>query len=215
MLAEIKERGEKNQNEDELILSVVAGYTQPTKPHMEFEYSDMNIQEDIYQLMKYSCEVCTPEQSDKAMKIWTTFLEPLLAVPSSPPSTGDKNYIVKANNHTKQTSKHIGQENSDDADKAVYCKPLDMSKSGNEHIPPEDSFPSRARETCGNNGNVIDGCNGADTVSIKSDILCNASPTAAGEKNSSKENASATWKGNLFNVYNISICNPLFLGLQL
>lgn len=216
LIAEIKEISEKNQNEDEMVLSVAAGYTQPIKPHMQFEYPDLNIQEDIHQLIKYSCgEVCTPEQLDKVMKIWTTFLEPLLGVPSCPPGAADKKYVVKDSNHTEKNSKHIGKEDSGHADEVAYCKPADMSKSGDEHIPPEDSFPSRARMTCGNNGNVNDGSPGADNDASKSDILCNASPTAAGEKNTSKENASTTWKGNLFNIYSIAISNPLFLVLQL
>ncbi|KAH6815664.1 hypothetical protein C2S51_020484 [Perilla frutescens var. frutescens] len=193
LLAEIKEMSEKNQNEDLMVLSIAAGYTQPIKPHLEFEYPDKEIQEDIFQLMKYSCrEVCTPEQCDKVMKIWTAFLEPLIGVPSCPPSAEDKNYLVRPNSHTKQNWKHIGQENSGHADEVACCKPADRPKSGDEHVPSEDSFSSRVRMPCGNNGNIIDASPGADNVASKSDILCDASPTAAGDNTINEENASAT-----------------------
>ncbi|KAI3467443.1 hypothetical protein Pfo_024106 [Paulownia fortunei] len=222
LLAEIKEMSEKNQNEDEMVLSVGAGYKQPIKPHMEFKYPDPDIQEDLYQLMKYSCgEVCTPEQCDKVMKIWTTFLEPVLGVPSRPPSAEDKEDAVKANNHIAgSVNNNIGEENSSPADEAAYCKPSDMSKNGDEHIPTEHSCSSRVLMAHGTYGVNNDGSPGAD----KGNILCNApqnglmqtdanmmsanswaskqagfleegTPSTAGEKNINEENASATWKG--------------------
>lgn len=64
---------------------------------MEFEYSDPDIHEDLYQLIKFSCgEVCTTEQLDKVMKIWTTFLEPMLGVPSRLQGAEDTEDVVKA-----------------------------------------------------------------------------------------------------------------------
>ncbi|XP_057774746.1 paired amphipathic helix protein Sin3-like 3 isoform X2 [Salvia miltiorrhiza] len=194
LLADIKEMSEKNQNEDEMVLSIAAGFTQPTKPHMEFEYPDLDIQDDIYKLMKYSCEeVCTPEQRDKIMKIWTTFLEPLLYVPSCPPSAEDEKHVFKANNHTKQNLNQIGRENSSHAHEVAYCERAEMSKGGYE-IQPENSFGSGARIARGNNGDISDDSPGSYNVASKSDILCNASPVAPGENNMNEENDSATLK---------------------
>lgn len=203
---------ERNQNEDEMVLSISAGYTQPTKPHMEFEYPDLDIQDDIYQLMKYSCgEVCTPEQRDKVMKIWTTFLEPLLCVPSCPPSEEDKEYAVKANNHRKQNMNQIGWENSSHADEVAYCKPTEMSKGGYE-IQPEDSFCRGERIAHGKNGNIGDEFPGAYIVASKSDILSNASPVAPGEINMKEENDSATLKGKCYHLLycQYAISGPLY-----
>ncbi|KAL6547202.1 hypothetical protein OROMI_022923 [Orobanche minor] len=109
LLAEIKEMGEKNQNEDDMaLLSIAAGYKQPIKPDMVFEFPDPDIQEDLYQLMRYSCgEVCTPEQREKVMKIWTTFLEEVLGVPSRPPSTEDEEDAVRASTLIADSSDNV------------------------------------------------------------------------------------------------------------
>ena len=80
LLDKIKEIREKKRKDDD-VLAIAAGNRRPIIPHMEFEYSDSGIHKDLYQLIKYSCsEVCTTEQRDKVMKIWTTFLEPMLWV---------------------------------------------------------------------------------------------------------------------------------------
>ncbi|KAL6513818.1 hypothetical protein OROHE_019274 [Orobanche hederae] len=101
--------GEKNQNEDEMVLlSIAAGYKQPIKPDMVFEFPDPDIQEDLYQLMRYSCgEVCTPEQREKVMKIWTTFLEEVLGVPARPPSTEDEEDAVRASTLIADSSDNV------------------------------------------------------------------------------------------------------------
>ncbi|KAL3631082.1 hypothetical protein CASFOL_024066 [Castilleja foliolosa] len=116
LLAEIKEMGEKNLKEDELVLlAIAAGFKQPVKPDMEFEYTDPDIQEDLYQLMNYSCgEVCTPEQRDKVMKIWSTFVEQVFVVPSHPPVTEEnEDAAFKANNNLiAETVNNIGEDNS-------------------------------------------------------------------------------------------------------
>nr|GEZ17868.1 paired amphipathic helix protein Sin3-like 3 isoform X1 [Tanacetum cinerariifolium] len=53
--------------------------------HQEFKYSDLEIHEDLYELMKYSIkQSCSHEQIDEALKIWTTFMEPMLGVSRRP-----------------------------------------------------------------------------------------------------------------------------------
>lgn len=175
MLAEIKENSENNQNENEMILSIGAGYNQPIKPDMEFEYPDPDIQQDLYQLMKYSCaEICTPEQCDKVMKIWTTFLETVLDVPSRTLTTEGKEDAVEANNHIAKSENVIREENSSPADEATYCKPSDLSANGDGHIPAELPRSSEVPMTNGNNNVNTDVFPGTDNVASKGDMLCNA-----------------------------------------
>ncbi|KAJ4826449.1 hypothetical protein Tsubulata_013641 [Turnera subulata] len=82
LVAEIKELKEKLQKEDDVILSFAAGNRQPLVSHLEYEYADENIHEDLYKLVRYSCEeVCsTKEQFNKVMRLWTTFMEPMLGI---------------------------------------------------------------------------------------------------------------------------------------
>ncbi|KAL6556145.1 suppressor of nup116-c lethal [Orobanche gracilis] len=47
-LAEIKEIKEKQQKGDDIIQSIAAGNRHPLIPHLEFEYSDAGIHEDLY-----------------------------------------------------------------------------------------------------------------------------------------------------------------------
>ncbi|KAK9683281.1 hypothetical protein RND81_10G128900 [Saponaria officinalis] len=80
LVAEIKEIKENMQKEDVMLLAVAAGNTRPLVPHFKFEYFDTDIHEDLFKLIKFSCEeICsTKEQLNKVMKLWTTFLEPVL-----------------------------------------------------------------------------------------------------------------------------------------
>ncbi|KAL3526003.1 hypothetical protein ACH5RR_014375 [Cinchona calisaya] len=86
LVAEIKEVKEKRQKEDDVLLSIAAGSRHPIAPNLEFEYADTEIHEDLYKLIKYSCEeVCsTKEQANKVMRLWTIFLEAMLGVSSRP-----------------------------------------------------------------------------------------------------------------------------------
>ena len=98
-MAEIKELKETKQKEDDILLAIAAGNRQPVIPHLEFEYSDISIHEDLYKLVQYSCEeVCsTKEQVNKVMKLWTTFLEPMLGIPSQPHGTEGTEDVGKSN----------------------------------------------------------------------------------------------------------------------
>ncbi|KAH9619280.1 hypothetical protein KSS87_011947 [Heliosperma pusillum] len=92
LVAEIRELKESMQKEDDMVLAVAAGNKRPLVPHIKFEYSDRDIHEDIYKLIKFSCEevVTTKEQLNKVTKLWTTFLEPILGVTSH---THDGEYV--------------------------------------------------------------------------------------------------------------------------
>ncbi|KAL2904207.1 Paired amphipathic helix protein Sin3-like 3 [Bienertia sinuspersici] len=97
LLAEVKEISEQKCREDDVLFAIAAGNRQPVVAHMEFEYPDTELHEDLYQLMKYSCsEVCTTEQLDKVMKIWTSFLEPILGVPARAHGAEDSEDVMIA-----------------------------------------------------------------------------------------------------------------------
>ncbi|KAK9925188.1 hypothetical protein M0R45_033520 [Rubus argutus] len=97
LVAEIKELKEKKQIEDDILLAVAAGNRQSIVPHLEYEYFDISIHEDLYKLVEYSCEeVCsTKEQLNKAMRLYTTFLEPMLGIPSRPNGSEDDDDVDK------------------------------------------------------------------------------------------------------------------------
>ncbi|KAI3474840.1 hypothetical protein Pfo_030151 [Paulownia fortunei] len=80
LVAEIKEIKEKRQKEDDVLLSIAAGSRHSIIPNMEFEYADTEVHEDVFRIIKYSCEeVCsTKDQVNKVLRFWTTFLEPML-----------------------------------------------------------------------------------------------------------------------------------------
>ncbi|CAK9308573.1 unnamed protein product [Citrullus colocynthis] len=99
LLSEIKEINEKKHKEEDVLLTITAENKRPIIPNLEFDYPDEDIHEDLYHLIKYSCrELCSTDQSDKAMKIWTTFLEPMLGIPSRPLSAEDSKEIIRENN---------------------------------------------------------------------------------------------------------------------
>jgi paired amphipathic helix protein Sin3a len=82
LLSQIKEISEKNRTGDDVLHAITAGNRWPLVPNMSFEYVDLDIHEDLYQIIKYSCgELCSSsDQVNKVMRIWTTFLEPLLGI---------------------------------------------------------------------------------------------------------------------------------------
>ncbi|KAH0707948.1 paired amphipathic helix protein Sin3-like 2 [Solanum tuberosum] len=86
LLVEIKEIKENKQKEDDMILSISAGSRHPITPNLEFDYTDSELHEDLYKLIKYSCEeVCSSkEQLDKVLGLWTNFVEQILGVPCRP-----------------------------------------------------------------------------------------------------------------------------------
>uniref|UniRef100_A0A452XHU3 Histone deacetylase interacting domain-containing protein n=1 Tax=Aegilops tauschii subsp. strangulata TaxID=200361 RepID=A0A452XHU3_AEGTS len=104
LLSEIKEINEKKRKEDDVLLAIAAGNRRPIVPNMSFEYVDSEIHEDVYQIIKYSCgEVCSsPDQVDKVMRTWTTFVEPILGVQPRTPAVEDAS-VVKSKSRTPTT----------------------------------------------------------------------------------------------------------------
>ncbi|OMO93497.1 hypothetical protein COLO4_16853 [Corchorus olitorius] len=123
LLAEIKEISEKKRREDVVLLAIATENRPLIIPNLEFEYPDPEIHEDLYQLIKYSCrEMCTAEQLDKVMKIWTTFLEPMLGVSSRPQGEEDTEDVVKAkSNNVKNGSASVGESEGSPGAGALFA----------------------------------------------------------------------------------------------
>ncbi|XP_042020797.1 paired amphipathic helix protein Sin3-like 3 isoform X2 [Salvia splendens] len=224
-LAEIREMSDKDQNEDEKILFISAGYRQPIKPHMKFEYPDPDIQEDLYQLMKYACgEVCTPEQHDKVMKIWTTFIEPVFSIPPRP-SAGDVKETVKNDSTTRLANLGEGNDIPFVEAASENHRSSDMSKAGGENIQTEQSCCSKILKGHDDNVGKNGGSPSANNTACEIDILRNGTqnglmrtdagiipamsgtskqagffeqvtPNATGEKNINVENGSSSAIGD-------------------
>ncbi|KAF2302447.1 hypothetical protein GH714_036385 [Hevea brasiliensis] len=174
LLAEIKEISEKKRKEDDVLLAFAAGNRRPIIPNLEFEYPDADIHEDLYQLIKFSCgEVCTTEQLDKVMKIWTTFLEPLLGVPSRPQGAEDTEDVVMAKNHSSKGGDSEGSPSGGAA--TVINKHSNPSRNGDESIPPEQSSSCKAWLLNGDNGVKENDSPDADRIVHKSDTACRLS----------------------------------------
>ncbi|XP_044493572.1 paired amphipathic helix protein Sin3-like 4 isoform X5 [Mangifera indica] len=178
LLAEIKEISEKKHKEDDTLLAIAAGNRRSIVPHLEFEYPDPDIHEDLYQLIKYSCgEMCSIEQLDKVMKIWTTFLEPILGVPPRPQGAEDTEDVVKVNNHSvKSRAASVGDsDGSPDGPATVTnSKHVNPSRNGDESIQPEQSSSSRAWLPNGVREVKEDGSE-AYQIARKSDNFCDSS----------------------------------------
>ncbi|GJW09052.1 paired amphipathic helix protein Sin3-like protein 2 isoform X3 [Tanacetum coccineum] len=86
LVAEIKETKEKSRKDDDVLYSVAAGSRHSIVPHLEYDLTDKDIHVDLFKIIKYLCEeVCsTKEQVNQVLKLWTTYLEPMLYVPSRP-----------------------------------------------------------------------------------------------------------------------------------
>lgn len=144
LLAEIKDINDKMKKEDDVLLAIAGRNRRPIVPTMEFEYIDMDIHEDLYRIIKYSCgEVCTfSDQLDKVMKIWTTILEPLFGV--QPRNQGVKSLQdVKHKSHAVKTiMPGLGESNGNPgADSTKQC-------NGDQNIPSEQapSFTTKSAD---------------------------------------------------------------------
>ncbi|KAG2321569.1 hypothetical protein Bca52824_014782 [Brassica carinata] len=105
LLAEIKEISEEKRAEDDALLALAAGNRRTVCSNMSFDYPDPDLHEDLYQLIKYSCgEMCSTEQLDKVMKVWTQFLEPMFGVPSRPQGAEDREDAVKSTTNLSEGS---------------------------------------------------------------------------------------------------------------
>ncbi|CAA6665487.1 unnamed protein product [Spirodela intermedia] len=178
LLAEIKEINEKKRKEDDALFAIAAGNRRPIVSDMEFEFSDPDIHGDLYQIIKYSCgEVCSSvDQMDKVMRIWTTFVEPMLGVPARPQGAEDTEDAVKSKNVTSKSNNTKSGEGdrSPRADTAAATSiQLNTTSNGNESKPAEETSSCRARSANGDVGEKEDAYD-ADRVAHRNDALSSA-----------------------------------------
>ncbi|XP_071709702.1 paired amphipathic helix protein Sin3-like 4 isoform X2 [Rutidosis leptorrhynchoides] len=109
LLAEIKEISEVTSKEEISYRHFSFSRREITSPHQEFEYCDLSVHEDMYQILKYYIqENCTLEQFDKCMMIWTTFVEPMFNVPLRHDVT-KTNVVKEDDSHPKDAEKEEGE----------------------------------------------------------------------------------------------------------
>ncbi|KAG4395714.1 hypothetical protein GLYMA_19G016300v4 [Glycine max] len=139
LVTEIKEIKEKQQKEDDIIQSIAAGNKQPLIPHLEFEYSDVGIHEDLYKLVRYSCEelFSSKELLNKIMRLWSTFLEPMLGVPSQSHGTERAEDRKTGHNVRNFGAPNVGGDGS----------PREDTLSINSRVPKSDKNEADGRVT--------------------------------------------------------------------
>ncbi|XP_068642202.1 paired amphipathic helix protein Sin3-like 4 isoform X2 [Aristolochia californica] len=192
LLAEIKEISEKKRKEDDVLLAIAAGNRRPIIPNLEFQYSDMDLHEDLYQVIKYSCsEVCsTTDQLDKVMRIWTTFLEPLFGILSRPHGAEDTEDAVKAKNLVAKNSgaSIVESDGSPTADPSItnICKQPTPLSNGDECIQVEPASSCRGSRLVNGDASVKeDGYNEVDRVARRSDTSSGATNQGRVQSNAS------------------------------
>ncbi|XP_051132564.1 paired amphipathic helix protein Sin3-like 3 isoform X2 [Andrographis paniculata] len=195
LLAEIKEISERYQNEDEMVLVDSSGHKKPMRPDMEFEYPDPDIQDDMYHLIKYSCgELCTPEQRDKIMKIWTTFLELVFGIPSHPPSAEDNENHVKVDNDIAKNGDGNSEENDSPVGATTSFKRSNSSRSGEECSLTEHPCSSQVLMSHGNSPVKNGSSPGTDFVTSQSDRRSNC-PQSENMKTCNSVMSDKSWAG--------------------
>ncbi|KAI3729079.1 hypothetical protein L6452_17727 [Arctium lappa] len=173
LLAEIKETSEEKSIEDSIRQCIAPGKRQNSIPHQEFKYSALGIHEDLYQLMKYSvAQSGSPEQIDKAVRILTTFLEPMLGVPPRPSCIADQDAAKTSNHAAISSSAAVRQSNIKVVHGTFNIKQSTAAKNGDEEVFTENSCSSRASMLDDNNSLKENGFSNTDHFGRKSDSLC-------------------------------------------
>ncbi|AES74611.2 putative transcription regulator Others family [Medicago truncatula] len=114
LVTEIKEIKEKQQKEDDIVQTIAAGAKHPLIPHFEFDFSDAEIHEDLYKLVRYSCEEVfqSKELFNKIMRLWSTFLEPMLGVTSQSHETERAEDRKVGHNARSSVAPNVGGDGS-------------------------------------------------------------------------------------------------------
>ncbi|XP_010532951.1 PREDICTED: paired amphipathic helix protein Sin3-like 3 isoform X2 [Tarenaya hassleriana] len=171
LIAEIKEITEKKRKDDDTLLAIAAGNKRSISPNLEFDYPDAGIHDDLYQLIKYSCaEMCSTEQLDKVMKIWTTFLEPMFGAPSRPLGAEDREDVVNSKNqNVKSGNTSVGESEGSSHNGGPSVVHSNVPRKANE---------SNAVGQCCNSEKDVSACKTFDA-------LCESSQHEQAQKNAS------------------------------
>ncbi|AQK79692.1 Paired amphipathic helix protein Sin3-like 3 [Zea mays] len=143
LLSQIKEISEKNRKGDDVLLAIAAGNRWPLVANMSFVYLDMDIHEDLYQIIKYSCgELCnSSDQVNKVMRIWTTFLEPLLGIHHRAHGAEDAD-MVKSKRRTREVGLACGGKTNNAAAKGGNGSKSAGAESVAEFMGRNETIPS-------------------------------------------------------------------------
>lgn len=96
-MSEIKDLKDKSRKESNI-------------PHLEYEYLDRSIHEDVFKLVQFSCEeiYSNKEKMGKVLRLWNNLLEMMLAVP--PPRSKGSDSVERHGASTttsEETSKDV------------------------------------------------------------------------------------------------------------
>ncbi|PKU86623.1 paired amphipathic helix protein Sin3-like 4 isoform X1 [Dendrobium catenatum] len=174
LLSEIKEICEKKRKEDDVLLAVAAGNRRPIVPNMDFDYIDRDIHDDLFQIIKYSCqEVCSStDQLDKVLRIWTTFLEPMLGVSPRPQRTEEIEDLTKCKGRAKNAVIVTGEGNGNPANDVAIANA--KSSNGDIGITREQANSNKARLANGDAMVLENGVHDADRPVHRGDSVTGA-----------------------------------------
>nr|XP_024363846.1 paired amphipathic helix protein Sin3-like 4 [Physcomitrium patens] len=115
LLAEIKEVSEKRRREDDTMLAITAGNRRPLMPDLRYEFSELSIHDDMYQIIKYSSEEISssPDHTEKTMRMWRMFVEPVLGLSSRSQGVEDVEEGVKVKSLEGEGRDGVGGESGD------------------------------------------------------------------------------------------------------
>ncbi|XP_051141397.1 paired amphipathic helix protein Sin3-like 2 isoform X2 [Andrographis paniculata] len=167
LVAEIRDIKEKRQKEDDILLSIAAGSRHSIIPNMEFEYADPDVHEDVFKIIKYSCEevITSKDQLNKALRLWTTFLEPMLGVHARP--------------HGSETNEDAGASKG----RTVKNSSSAMDIESNPVVDPSTSILKQAKSNCNGDTNTSPPQATANKIGLNADsIVKEGQPAASGER---------------------------------
>lgn len=129
-MADIKDLKEKSRKEDDVHLSISAGYRQPIVPHYEYEYTDRTIHEDLFKLVQFSCEeICSSkEQISKVLRLWNNFLELMLGVPPRDKGSDSVEDVAETKHHVTR-----GEANVSSDAVSLVSRQLKFAANGDEY----------------------------------------------------------------------------------
>ncbi|CAN6992829.1 unnamed protein product [Brassica oleracea var. botrytis] len=130
LVADIKDLKEKSRKEDDVHLSISAGYRQPIVPHYEYEYTDRTIHEDLFKLVQFSCEeICSSkEQISKVLRLWNNFLELMLGVPPRDKGSDSVEDVAETKHHVTR-----GEANVSSDAVSLVSRQLKFAANGDEY----------------------------------------------------------------------------------
>ncbi|XP_074368070.1 paired amphipathic helix protein Sin3-like 4 isoform X1 [Apium graveolens] len=169
LLAEIKEISKKQQDEDDVLLSIATGSRRPVIPNMEFQLPDPDIHVYVYWLIKKSCQyMCSDEGFGRIMKVYTTLLEPMFGVSlhlqHAENTEGD--FVkagVGANGFTPNTGETDGSP--------IGVAATNNIRRTNIANSPHEPSSSSARSVSNNDGVDQDSFHDPDQISANSDTI--------------------------------------------